>query len=84
MHHVSFILTDMLTFQMLGVNIRLFLSHTEMSSIFSKLIVLGLSSVCCILGVDKFRERIGGVGRNICKKICGQFGEDDTVYEISI
>ena len=77
----------MLTFQMLGVNIRIFLSHTEMSSIFSKLIVLGLSSVCCILGVDKFRERIGGVGRNISqggKKICGQLGEDDRVYQISI
>ena len=77
----------MFTFQMVGVNIRLFLSHTEMSSIFSKLIVLGLSSVCCILGVDKFRERIGGVGRNISqggKKIRGQLGEDDRVYQISI
>jgi hypothetical protein len=72
---------------MLGVNIRLFLSHTEMSSIFSKLIVLGLSSVCCILGVDKFRERIGGVRRTICqggRRVWGQAGEDDRVYQISI
>ena len=77
----------MLTFQILGVNIRIFLSHTQMSSIFSKLTVLGLSSVCYILGVDKFRERIAGVKRNIRhmgRRMSGQMGEDNRVYEISI
>ena len=77
----------MLKFQILGVNTHIFLSHTEMSSIFSNMTVLGLSSVCYILEVDKFRERIAGVGRNIRqmgRRICGQMGEDDRVYQISI
>ena len=72
---------------MLGVNVRIFILHGEMSSIFSKVIVLGGSAICCIMGVDKFREMMLEIRRNIrhrLDRVLGHFRDDNTVYDISV
>ena len=80
---------------MIGVPIAMFVSWlypTEIGYIMNRMMVAASSTICCMLGVEKIRENLSSMMREVIGRLnvvqqvrsfWSNFTEDNNVYDIS-